>query len=180
MRANFKPALQLLWQLEGGYANDRLDPGGATKYGITEATLAAWRGRPVSIADVRRLTKREAEKIYRARYWASVQADQLPAGVDAAVFDFAVNSGPSRAAKKLQKLVGAKADGIIGGMTLAAVARASPEHIITGLSRRRLGYLASLRHFYRFGRGWVRRVIAVEEAALEMVRSRALAHQEAT
>lgn len=174
MRANFKPALQLLWQLEGGYANDRLDPGGATKFGITAATLSAWRGQPVSIADVSRLTRREAQAIYRARFWVSVQADQLPAGVDAAVFDFAVNSGPARAARRLQELVGAQVDGIIGGMTLAAVARVSPEHIITGLSRLRLGYLASLKHFWRFGRGWVRRVIAVEEAALDMARARAL------
>lgn len=170
MRKNFKTALSVVWQVEGDYVNHPLDPGGATKYGITRKTLSAWRGQKVSIADVKALKRAEAEKIYRACYWASIAGDWLPDGIDLAVFDFAVNSGPKKAAKHLQRLVGAKADGIIGGMTLAALRRVSPEHVITGLCRKRLGYLTQIGNFWKFGRGWVRRVITVEEAALALAR----------
>lgn len=182
MRKNFKSALGVVWQVEGDYVNHPLDPGGATKYGITRKTLSAWRGQTVSVADVKALRRAEAEKIYRARYWASIAGDWLADGIDLAVFDFAVNSGPKKAAKHLQRLVGAKVDGIIGGMTLAAVARVSREHVITGLCRKRLSYLTQLANFWKFGRGWVRRVIAVEEAALALARATSTPrteHQEA-
>ena len=42
--------------------------------GITQGTLAAWRGRPVSIEEVRALTEEEAREIYRANYWTCCAA----------------------------------------------------------------------------------------------------------
>ena len=37
---------------EGKYSNDPADPGGSTKYGITQKTLSAWRKKTVSAKDV--------------------------------------------------------------------------------------------------------------------------------
>lgn len=54
--SSFAPALSTVLKLEGGFVRNPLDPGGATKFGITRSTLGQARGAPVSVADVRSLT----------------------------------------------------------------------------------------------------------------------------
>lgn len=85
--ANFERALALVLQHEGGFSDHPSDPGGATMMGITQATLGAWRGQPVTRADIRALSREEARAIYRIRYWNAVAGDELPAGLDLAAFD---------------------------------------------------------------------------------------------
>ena len=165
---NFGRALSLVLKHEGGYVDHPADPGGATNRGITLATLSTWRGRKVTKAEVKALTVEEASAIYRANYWNVVKGDDLPAGVDLAVFDFAVNSGPARAAKHVQALVGTAADGVIGPKTLAAVKAKDPKDIIRRLTRSRLDFLSRLPTWPTFGRGWRARVLGVEREALAM------------
>ena len=69
----------------------------------------------------RRSASTETGAIYRARYWDAVAGDELPEGLDLAVFDFAVNSGPVRAVAYLQAALGVAQDGIVGPVTLGAV-----------------------------------------------------------
>lgn len=175
MKKSYRAALAHVLRHEGGYVDHPLDPGGATNLGITRRTLAAWRNvKPwwkLPKSDVRDMTRREAGRIYRARYWDGVCADNLPAGVDYAVFDYAVNSGVSRAAKALQRVAGARVDGIVGPMTLAAVARHHPKTLIRRLIARRMNFLQRLRSWRTFGRGWTNRVNGVLAQALEMERS---------
>ena len=166
--ARFARCIPLILAHEGGYSDHPADPGGATNLGITRATLAAWRGVPVSKDDVRALTRAEAEAIYRAKYWAAVKADDLPAGVDYAAFDYAVNSGPGRAAKALQRAVGEAQDGILGPRTMAAAKAAEPDRVIIAICDGRLAYLQSLPGWVTFGGGWGRRVREVKDAALRM------------
>jgi lysozyme family protein len=112
MRDNFARVLPLLFADEGGYCNDAGDPGGPTKWGIIYDDLVVWRGckrgAPLAarIAAVKAVDQAEAAAIYKAKYWDSLRCDDLPAGVDYAVFDFGVNSGIGRAAKYLQGVVG--------------------------------------------------------------------------
>lgn len=144
---------------EGGYVDHPSDPGGATNMGITHRTLAAWRKVPsVTKQQVRELTRQEALAIYEAQYWRTSGADRLPEGLDYAVFDYAVNSGPARAVKDLQRVVGVTADGIMGAQTLAAVDRYGAVRAIEGLTDRRMAFLRGLSTFGTFGRGWTRRV----------------------
>ena len=166
--SNFEASLSAVLKHEGGYADHPRDPGGATNLGITRATLARWRGRKVSRAEVRALSRAEAARIYRARYWDEIAGDVLPPGVDFAVFDYCVNSGPARAARTLQAAAGVRADGRIGKITLAAVNAAEPGLLIAAYSRRRLAFLEGLRTFAVFGRGWRRRVRETEALALAM------------
>jgi lysozyme family protein len=106
MAANsFEPSLAHVLKHEDGYVNHPADPGGATNLGITAATLAQARGHPVSAADVAALTRAEAAAIYRRLFWNPARSDDLPAGLDHAVFDLAVNSGPGRAARLLQRVL---------------------------------------------------------------------------
>ena len=172
---NFESCLALTLRFEGGYSDHPADPGGATNMGVTRATLALARGRPVSKAEVRALTRAEAAEIYKARFWHPVGGDLLAPGLDAAVFDYAVNSGPARASRALQQILGVGAEEGVGPRTLAALAKAEPRKIIWTLSRAREGFLERLRTFRVFGRGWRARVDAVEVAALDMAR-RAGAH----
>lgn len=170
----FERCLGEILRHEGGYVDHPSDPGGATNMGITRKTLARWRkvspwtGLPK--AAVEALTRDEAALIYRAQYWNAAKAGAMPAGVDLALFDFAVNSGPDRAARVLQAALRVAADGEIGPVTLAAAEAADPKRLVNDLCDRRLGFLRRLASFSVFGRGWTRRVAAIRTAALADVK----------
>ena len=150
------------------------DPGGATKYGITQKTLSAWRNQNVSIEAVKKLTKDEAISIYKAQYWHTVRADDLPSGVDFCTFDFAVNSGPGRAVMTLQEVVGVKQDGIIGLMTLDAIKR-YPEgysKLIAAICAARLKFMKGLSNWPHNKNGWTNRVEHVLSESQSLVKGR--------
>jgi lysozyme family protein len=168
MKDNFDTCLTLVLKSEGGYVNNPADPGGRTNLGVTQATWEAYTGEPSSEAEMRSLTPAMVAPLYKQKYWDVVCGDTLPAGVDYAVFDYAVNSGTSRAAKALQMSVNAKPDGVIGPNTLAQVNTANPSDIISDVCERRLRFLQSLGTFSTFGNGWTKRVKQVESDALDM------------
>lgn len=115
---------------EGGYVNNPADRGGPTKFGITLATLAAWRGYPVNAGDVEALTDAEALKIYRRRYLEDTHIEKIPnAELRAVILDAAVNHGPKAAIRMLQLALGCPADGVLGPGTLAAVPYLEPRRV---------------------------------------------------
>lgn len=165
--ANFDKALAYVLEHEGGWVHHKLDPGGETNRGVTQAVYDAYRKvRGRGQQSVKFITEAEIHAIYKFQYWDKIRGDFLPAGLDYAVFDFAVNSGVSRAAKYLQAVLGVAQDGQIGAMTLGAVK--SPVGTINALCDRRMGFLRNLRTFLTFGKGWTRRVQGVRAHALEM------------
>ncbi|HVX82316.1 MAG TPA: glycosyl hydrolase 108 family protein [Devosiaceae bacterium] len=174
--SRFAACLPEILRQEGGFANNPVDPGGATNMGITRKTLAAWRKISpwwaLPVTEVRSLGRDEAGAIYKALYWDRCNADALPAGLDLALFDFAVHSGPERAVKALQSEVGARADGFVGPLTLEAVrariAIAGVAGLITALCDGRLSFLERLAISATFGAGWSRRVRDIRSAALAM------------
>ena len=147
---------------EGGYVNHPSDPGKATNMGITIATLSAWRGTKVTNKDVQNLTQAEALAIYKAQYWDTVRADQLPLGLDYLIFDYGVNSGPARAIKDLQRTVGADDDGVIGQKTLFKImeyiAQNGMQALLNAYATRRWNFVQGLSTFDVFGNGWRRRI----------------------
>jgi lysozyme family protein len=169
--SRFDHAVELVLQHEGGFVHHAQDPGGATKFGITRETLSRVRRRPATIEDVRALTRAEAVAVYRRLYWDAVRGDDLPPGLDLAVFDLAVNSGPARAVRMLQTVLGVAVDGIVGPVTLEAAWQAEPADTIRRLTRARLGFLGRLATWPVFERGWRRRVLAVEQGALRLASS---------
>ena len=164
MRETLGVALRLMFGHEGGYSNRKTDSGGPTKYGITHKTLAAHLGKPSVAAErVQALTLAEAETIYRKSYWVQSGGDVLPKGLDYAAFDFGVNSGPHRAVKVLQKVLGVAQDGWIGEKTLAAVADYDNglEQLITDYCEARMKFLRGIKGpqgWSANGRGWTIRV----------------------
>lgn len=159
MKQSYPAALAAVLKHEGGFSNHPLDKGGATNRGITQAVYSAWlKARGRSPRSVRSIKQAEVEAIYRKRYWDKCRCDDLPAGVDYAVFDAAVNSGPTRAAKWLQAALAVETDGKIGPVTLAAARDADPVFVIHQVFAIRLAFLRQLKTWPTFGKGWARRI----------------------
>jgi lysozyme family protein len=167
--SSYDEALSRLLVHEGGYSNHPADPGGPTNFGITLADARAYWKRDATAADVRAMPRAVAREIYRSKYWAALRGNDLPAGVDYAVFDYGVNSGIGRAGKVLRRLVGlADTTSAIDGAVIAAVWRRPPKRLIEAICDERLAFLQSLSTWGVFGNGWGRRVREVRAAALAM------------
>lgn len=164
----FDLCLRAVLREEGGYADLSGDPGGATNMGITRATLARHRGRDVEADDVRALTRAEAVDIYREHYWRAIDADDLPAGLDLALFDDAVNSGPRQAVRDLQRALDVAVDGWIGPRTRAAIEARPVVDVVRDLCEMRRARLSALKTFQLFGRGWTNRIARIERQALTL------------
>jgi len=157
---------------EGGYTNDPRDPGNwtggkvgvgkllGTKFGIAANTFPH--------LDIKNLTVEHARRIYKGLYWDKVKGDELPAGIDWAVFDYAINSGPFRAIVGLQRALGVADDGKLGPVTLEALRKTNPRRVVNALCDERLKLMKSLKHWPTYKKGWTRRVSEVRAAALSM------------
>jgi len=134
------------------YVDNPRDPGGPTKYGITIATLSHELRRQATPADVRNISLNMAARIYRAKYWNAIGADNLPTGVDLLAFDICVNMGCGRA---LQFLAETK------GLT--------PHDRVMRLDALRLGFWKRLAIWASFHNGWTRRETACKAEALKLL-----------
>lgn len=165
MEANFEEQTGWLLVHEGGYVNHPKDPGGATNRGVIQRTYDGYRkrmGQPTR--SVKSITNDEVMAIYKSQYWDKVMGNDLPAGLDYAVYDFAVNSGPSRAVKFLQQLLGKNViqDGVMGNQTLGVLSDFGPEdmrELIEAYCAKRWNWMKTLSTFATFGKGWTRRVM---------------------
>lgn len=168
MDRNFARALSLVLKSEGGWADNPADPGGATMKGVTIANFRRYVKADATKDDLRHITDAQVATVYRRFYWDAVLGAELPDGVDYAVFDFAVNSGPGRAAKYLQGVAGVAQDGRIGPATIAAVKAKPAGLVIDDLCDARLAFLKRLPTWGTFGLGWASRVKSVRSQALLM------------
>lgn len=111
--------------VEGDYVNHPLDRGGATRFGITEATARQF-GYTEAMQD---LPRELAVRIYRERYYFDPKIDKVVAispAIGFKIMDFGVNSGPANAIKVLQQAISALSsnvtvDGNIGPQTLGGL-----------------------------------------------------------
>ncbi|UYQ70956.1 glycoside hydrolase family 108 protein [Pelagibacterium flavum] len=171
-KTNFASALAGVLVHEGGFVNHPADPGGATNKGITLANFRRYVKRGGTVADLKSITDAQVAQVYRKHYWDRVKGDDLPSGIDYAVFDFGVNSGPDRAVKYLQAVLGVKQDGTIGPVTLAAARAANAANVVDRLCDDRMAFLKRLKHWPTFGKGWTRRVDDVRAKSLAMATAR--------
>ena len=154
---------------EGGFVDDPADPGGATRYGVTVHTmrrlgLDLTGDGQVTAADVRRLTRPEARRIFVNHYFKAPRIDLLPEILHATVFDMQVNAG-DRAVRLLQALVTrmgfrTQIDGKIGPATkdaVAAAATAAPDHIVDAYGIERRNYYYALAEDRAASRKYARR-----------------------
>lgn len=148
--SDFDRAITIVLDFEGGekITDDPNDPGGLTKYGISQ--------RAYPNENIRELTLERAEALYRRDYWNAAHCDKMQWPVNLIVFDSAVNQGVGTAIRILQRALRLYEDGIVGPVTLAAARRATHRHCAVIIAQRLLHYQKSSR-FHLYGGGWYTR-----------------------
>lgn len=170
---NFDESLEMLLLHEGGYSDHPSDPGGPTKYGITIADYRKYIKANGTAADVKAMTVAEAKTIYRARYWDAQLCDDLPPGVDYAIFDYGVNSGVGRSGKVLRRILGISDSTYqVTDQVVQAARKADAEKLVDDICSERMRFLQNLKTWSVFGKGWGRRVTEVRTAALRMAKTK--------
>ena len=148
---------------EGDFVDHPADRGGATRWGVTQATLSESLGRPATVFDVRALVKSDAAAIYRKRYLQDTGIWKIPnPELRAVVLDAAVNHGPATAIRMLQHVLYLDDDGVIGQVTLAAIPHLDPWKLIAAYTGRRCkmygGIVANDASQRIFAAGWFNRI----------------------
>lgn len=132
---------------EGGYVNDPNDDGGETFRGISRVHHSDWGGWEIIdrfkvMSDFPRCAERDhvlsamMKAFYRIEFWDVVHGDELPWKMAVAVFDFAINSGPGRAIRYMQSVLGVDVDGMIGPRTVKAAHDQGENAVVELLARR--------------------------------------------
>jgi lysozyme family protein len=177
MLNNWDKSFDMVIAHEGGFTNDERDPGnklpngrkGSTMLGCTQANWEKYIGHEVTQDDMKALKKEDVKPLYKRDYWDAVRGDDLPAGVDYAVFDFAINAGPAAARRMIQKALGVTADGSIGPATMKAIQEAEGKDLLDKFSHSKEAFYKSLPTFQTYGKGWLKRVADVQTSASTML-----------
>jgi len=119
--ATFAKAIPKLLEREGGYVNDANDPGGETRYGISQRTYPT--------EDIAALTPERAAFLYERDFWNPFRLGEiLEEGIAAKMLDMAVNMGPVTMVQRVQRALNyllpgtpIVVDGHIGPMTLGYI-----------------------------------------------------------
>lgn len=110
---------------KSGWSNDPLDSGGATMVGITLATYKTYRKakgkRTPTKQDLKNITYAEWYDILKTMYWDKMKADNIN---NQSIANLCVNTvwgSGSGYIKTIQGVLGCKADGIVGPITLGKI-----------------------------------------------------------
>ena len=166
---NFQECLDLVLKAEGGWVNNKDDPGGETNLGVTKRVWEEYIGHTVE--SLKKLTKEDVAPLYELKYWRPCYGEVLPRGLDFVVFSMGVNAGPGRSVKLLQSSIGCVPDGVIGPKTRGLISNSNSATLIAKFSESRREYYRSLKNFPIFGKGWVARCDKEEQEALQMTKN---------
>lgn len=152
-----------------GYANDPDDAGGATMCGITIATYRSYcklKGLPTpSVTNLRNITFEQWRDVLKTLFWDKWKADEIQnQAVANNLVDWVWASG-SHGIKKPQAILGVKADGIVGPITLAAVNASNPKDLFDKIHASRVAFVNDIvknkPSQKKFIKGWLRRINAI-------------------
>ena len=158
-RERFESLIGMVLAHEGGYVNDPVDPGGATKYGISQQAYPQ--------LDIQALTVEQAKDIYYRDWWLKLRCPEIRDDrVAQKLLDTAVNAGAKTGVRILQRALrdvglSVAVDVVIGPQTLAAANRADPDALLAAMRRLQAAHYEALikrnakREKYR--RGWMKR-----------------------
>ena len=163
--------IRFIIDLEGGLVDDPRDPGGITKYGISLRFLKQLNG-SASREEILDLDMAGAVALYEEHFWDKCQCDRMPPPLGLLVLGGAINQGPQRVLRRLQRTVATNDDGIIGEHSLSAIHScwiANPQELLRDFTARRAKMYAETKNVDIYGRGWYRRLLLVYSKALEMM-----------
>lgn len=182
-QGNFDPCFKFTIGEEGKYSGNPNDPGNWSSgevgvgrmigscWGISAPVLAAWIGPKVIITQdyMLALSLNTAKAIYLKNYWTPVRGDELPAGLDLAVWDFGVNAGVKRSIEEFQQVLGVTVDGDLGPETMAAAGNIDVGVLIADLIDAHDRFYRASPQREQFGGGWLNRQAALKTAALALI-----------
>jgi lysozyme family protein len=128
---NFKQAIGVLLQMEGGYVNDPDDPGGETNFGISKRSYPQ--------LDIKTLQIDKAIDIYYHDFWLKYKLNDINSSlVSTQLLLIFVNLSPSSAATCVQKAINRinnsiAEDGVFGSRTVQMVNKLPECHIVDHL-----------------------------------------------
>ena len=149
----FLKCVQVVLKTEGGYCNNRWDPGGRTKYGISEK----WHPKE----DIVNLKLLRAVQIYYEDYWKPLRLHRVDDEELALhIFDMAINSSPRQAVLLVNRLVGCRRNGYLSDKAVKRLN--NMDHAVREYKWMRKKYYDKLkkRRWWarRFYRGWINRI----------------------
>lgn len=163
LRTSFDEAFEHTIGLEGGYVNDPNDPGGETKFGISQQTYPE--------LNIKHLTLDDARYIYKRDYWNPLRLDEIiDFKVAGEIFDTAINTGIRQAGLIVQEALDFLGelliiDGIIGPRTVLGIniwCLRDSESLYKALNGEQYRVYKKIvkkkPHLKRYSRGWLRRV----------------------
>ena len=151
---------------EGGYVDDPDDTGGATNMGVTMATYEAYcrkKGYPrPTKCRLKAMSDATWKEIFKTMYWDKCQGDRINSqSVANMLVDWYWCSG-NKAAKKTQKVLGLKQDGIIGPLSIAAINSKSPLPLFGMIAEERRAFIRNIVESNpvkrKYLRGWMNRI----------------------
>lgn len=160
--ANIKKTIALFKKWEGGFANDPDDAGGATNSGITLTTFRHYFGQDKTVEDLKNMTDKQWEYIFRKGFWNKAKCDQIEDDrIAMLVADMCWGSGPVTAIKKVQQCLGCEADGVVGPVTLAALNKQRHNYVFYKLWCMRYEWfhkIAEKGNNKKYLKGWLNRL----------------------
>lgn len=150
MADRFPEFINRILSHEGGYVNDPRDPGGETQWGISKRSYPS--------VNIKTLSRDGAIAIYKRDFWDASKAASLPPAVGFQLLDGAVNSGIGQATRWLQRAAKVADDGRLGPVSLAAIRATDPNDLLLRFLAERLEFMAGLKAWATFSKGWARRI----------------------
>lgn len=164
MASNFDLALPTILEHEGGYVDNKHDPGGATNYGISLRYLQARgdldgdgfddgdidRDGDVDADDIKAMDEADAAQFYKTGFWYPGKYGLInDQALSTKAFDLGVNMGVRQGAKCVQRALKAAGndvvdDGAIGPVTLAAINDGDPLLLLAATRSEAAGFYRAL------------------------------------
>lgn len=127
--AEFVKYAPKLISFEGGYVWHPEDKGGPTCCGVTLKTFQQYYGKDKTKEDLRDMKHSQWRHIMKDGYWDKVKGDKIDnQSLAEIIADWCVNSG-AVSIRKVQRLLGCEADGIVGPITLSLINTADAESL---------------------------------------------------
>lgn len=160
LNLSFQEIIQYTLDFEGGYVNNKDDPGGETNYGISKKSFPK--------LDIKNLTLEEAKKIYFLNYFVPLNIEHINnKNLRFKLFDMAVLCGLKTSIKNLQNCLNLITglnlieDGILGSKTnLAIQSITNQEGLVWTVAKGfedYLSHLATKKNLTQFKFGWMKR-----------------------
>ncbi len=166
--ADIRQLAPFILSFEGGYVNHPYDKGGPTNKGVT---ISTWRqvgydkdgDGDIDVDDLRLLTDEDVvRRVLEPHYWNRWNADQIHSqSIANLVVDWVWASGKN-GITGVQKVLGVKADGIVGPKTIAALNASPRARLFALIKDARVGFIDAIiaRNPSQsvFRKGWLRRL----------------------